>query len=207
MKSRDQAMADITGILLILCVAVSCATVPELKVHYLLPITSDELKGKSVFLAFMDDREKKDIMGEGAKQRFGSFAGNVTLFLNKGTKGKGIPLGLFDVRSLFMEVFNRRLESLGISVVPEKEMAQLDLVIILKEFRLDLINKKWVARMAYEARLESSGKMLKNQIIRGDAERLRIVGNSQAETVMSEIFTDIINRLDIGSLFRYESTE
>jgi uncharacterized lipoprotein YajG len=207
MKSRDHAMVGITGIFLILCLAVSCATVPELKVHYLLPITSDELKGKSVFLAFRDDREKKDIMSEGAKQRFGPFAGNVSLFLNKGTVGKGTSLGLFDVRSLFMEVFNRRLESLGISVVPEKKMTQLDLAIILKEFSLDLINKKWVARMAYEARLESSGKLLKNQIISGEAERLRIMGNSQAETVMSEIFTDIINRLDIGSLFRYESTE
>jgi hypothetical protein len=49
--------------------------------------------------------------------------------------------------------------------------------------------------------------MLKNQTISGDAERLRIAGNSQADTVMSEIFTDVINNLDLGELFRYASTE
>jgi hypothetical protein len=205
MKSIDHAMTVIAGILVILCVSVSCATVPELKLHYLLPLSSDELKGKTVFLIIRDDREKKEIMGEGAKQRFRAFAGNFSLFLSKGTVGEETALGLFDVRSLFMEAFKRRLESLGVTVVPEKDTAQFDLVININEFSLDLINKKWIARMSYEAGLESSGKTLKNQIISGDAERLRIVGNSQADTVMSDIFTDIINRLDMGSLFRYES--
>jgi len=207
MKSIDKVVAGITAIILTLCVVFSCATVPELKVNYLLPLSSDELKGNALYLVFRDDREVKDIMGEGAKERFRYFAGNFSLFLNEGTKGKGTPLGLFDVRSLFLEVFHRRFESLGITVVPEKGSAQFDLVIILKEFSLDLINKKWVARIAYEARLESSGKVLSTQTISGDAERLRLIGNSQADTVMSEIFTDIINGLDLGKLFGYESTE
>ncbi|HJX34765.1 MAG TPA: hypothetical protein VJ373_06265 [Desulfatiglandales bacterium] len=205
MKLRDQIIAGITVIILITCVAVSCATVPELKIHYLLPLSGDRLKGRSIFLVFRDDRKTEDIMGEGAKERFRYFSGDFSLFLNDGIKGKGTNLGLYDVRSLFMEVFNRRLKSLGVTVVPEKGMAQFDLVIILREFSLDLINKKWIARISYEARLEDSGKMVKSQIISGDAERLKIIGNSQAHTVMSEIFTDIINRLDLGALFRYES--
>jgi hypothetical protein len=49
--------------------------------------------------------------------------------------------------------------------------------------------------------------MLKNQTISGDAKRLRIARNSQADTVMSEIFTDVIYKLDLGKLLRYESTE
>ena len=207
MKSIEKIIVGITGIILTLCVVFSCATVPDLKVHYLLPISSDKFKGKKVFLIFRDGREVKDIISEGAKERFRYFPGNFSLFLSEGIKGKEIPLGLFEVKSLFMEVFNRRFESLGVTVIPEKGMAQFDLVIILKDFSLDLINRKWVARIAYEARLESSGKMLSTQTISGDAERLRLIGNSQADTVISEIFTDIVNRLDLGKLFRYESTE
>lgn len=207
MRLRNQIVAGITAIILIICAVVSCTTVPELKIHYLLPLSADKFKGRSVFLVFRDDRKTADIMGEGAKERLRYFSGDFSLFLNDGIKGKGTNLGLYDVRSLFIEIFNRRFKSLGVTVVPEKGMAQFDLEIILREFRLDLINKKWIARMSYEARLEDAGKILNSQIISGDAERLKIIGNSQADTVMSEIFTDIINRLDLGALFRYESIE
>jgi hypothetical protein len=193
-------------IMLVVSGMVSCATIPTLKVTYLLPTISDDLKGEKVFIVFRDNREIKDIMGEGAKEKFRHFAGNVYLSL-AGEEDEGEPLGLFDLRSMFKEIFKRRLENLGMRVLQEKETGQLELLIILREFNLDLVKKRWVARMSYEARLESSGKILSGQTISGEAERLRIVGNTQADTVVSDLFTELVNKLDIEKLFRYESAE
>lgn len=206
MKSINRIRFYIIGILMIPGMVVSCATVPDLKVTYNLPSLSDELEGEKVFIVFRDSREIKDIMGEGASEKFKYFAGNVYLSLAEENDEED-ALGLYDLRSLFKEVFKRRLENLGVTVVPEKEAGQLELVIILKEFNLDLIEKKWIVRMGYETRLESSGKTLSKMSISGDAERLRILGTSQADIVISDLFTDLVNKLNISELFRYESAK
>ncbi|MBW1887882.1 MAG: hypothetical protein JRI52_05965 [Deltaproteobacteria bacterium] len=204
MKKINQAWRHYMVILLLLTAIISCATIPHLNVEYRLPPKSDELKGKKVSLVFEDRRAVKDILGKGAQKDFKNFSGNISYSLARG-KEKGFKIGLYTIPSLFMEVFKLRLENLGIEVVSEGEKDETAIVIVLKDLILDLINRKWVVTMDYEAGLVRDQKILARQMISGQGERLKLVGRGQADIVMGEIFTDMVNRLNVARLFQQAS--
>jgi hypothetical protein len=56
--------------------------------------------------------------------------------------------------------------------------------------------------MAYEARLSKDGKVLARQIVSGEGERMKIMGREQADIILGEVFTDLVNRVDLDRLFR-----
>lgn len=180
---------------------VSCASIPELKLHYQLPPPSDQLKGKNVFLEVEDARKTKEILGQGAKQEFGNFVGNISLIVAR-HKETGFKIGLFKLTAMVKEGFKKRLANAGLKVVAERSPGEPQLLIILNDFVLDLVNRKWIAKMGYEAKLMKDGESLATQIIEGEAERLKLIGRKEADTVTGEIFTDMVNRLDLVKLFR-----
>lgn len=199
MRTEYRVMRS-TILLLSFFILVSCSSIPDLNITYRLPARSDELKGKRVSIAFEDMRGVQDILGEGAKKELMGFSGNISLSLAR-HKEKGFKLGLYDLRSLFMETFKRKLENSGMTVISERKTGQPELVLVLKRFFLDLVKRRWITRMEYEVRLVVNGKVRSNQIITGEGERYKIVKHAQADTVLGEIFTDILNRVDVGRLF------
>jgi hypothetical protein len=201
MKIINQFVKYSTGILFLLATVVSCATVSDLNVAYRLPPKSDALKGKKVFLGFQDERVSKDILGEGAKKDFKKFSGNISFSLVR-EQGAGFRIGVYDVPSFFGEVFKRRLENVGLEVLPEKKEGEIELVIVLKDFLLDLISREWVATVGYEAKLVRDEEVLSTHLITGKAERIKWVGRGQADTVMGDIFSDMVNKLDVSRLFQ-----
>jgi hypothetical protein len=56
--------------------------------------------------------------------------------------------------------------------------------------------------MGFEARLMKEGELLASQTISGQAERLKVLGRRDADKVMGEIFSDVVNRLDVPRLFQ-----
>ena len=56
--------------------------------------------------------------------------------------------------------------------------------------------------MAYEARLIQDGDLLAKQMISAEGERLKLIGQTQADELLSEIFTDTLNKLNLDQLFR-----
>ena len=180
---------------------VSCATVPELRLNYRLPLESDTLSGKKMSLMFEDNRAEEHILGERAKWEFENFSGNISFSISRGSE-PGFKIGVYDLPSLFMEAFKRRMENSGVQVVSGRKRGEIQLVIELKEFLLDLINRKWIVKIGYEAKLARDGEVLASQMISGQAERLKLVGRGQAHTVLGEIFTDLVNKVDLSKLFR-----
>lgn len=189
------------GALFIVFLIASCATVPELRVEYRVPAKTDVLKGEEIFLDFKDARTNKEILREGAKTEFKGFSGNIALSLAYGEE-KGFRTGLYDLRSLFLEIFNKRLTNLGMKVIPKRQSDQAHMVIVLKEFTLDLEKRKWIARMSYEARSLRDNKVLRKETISGQADQMKIMGRAQADKVMGEILTDLVNRLDVVKLLQ-----
>ena len=200
MKTVNQTVKHALWILFLLALMASCASIPYLTVDYRLPPQTDELKGKKVFLAFEDARAGKDIIGDGARKAFTNFSGNISFSLARGNE-PGFRMGVYDLPSLFMEAFKKRLETLGLKVLSERERGQVEVVIVLKEFLLDLIGRSWKITLDYEARLVRDKRVVAKQMISGSAERLKLVGRKQADVVVSEIFTDVMNKLDVGRLF------
>ena len=180
---------------------VGCASIPELKVLYRLPAPSNDLKGRKVFLAVEDGRKTKALFGQGAKQEFGNYAGNISLSVAR-YKETGFKIGPFQLPAMMKEGFKRRLENAGIEVLSERTHGEPQLLIVINTFILDLVDRTWIAKMSYEAKLMKDGAVLAAQIVEGEAERVKVMGRKEADTVTGEIFTDMVNRLDLLRLFQ-----
>jgi hypothetical protein len=201
MEEKNGARRRFIGMLFVLMALTSCTTIPELKVTYHLPMRSEALKGKKVFVGFEDARKSKDLIGRGAQEQYKNFSGNITLFFARGGD-EGFKIGVYHVPALFKEVFKERLEHLGAEVVSERKESEIEMMIVLKDLLLDLADRDWVVTMGFEARLMKEGEFLASQTISGQAERLKVLGRRDADKVMGEIFSDVVNRLDVPRLFQ-----
>ena len=205
MKEINKALASglFSGFLTLLVslLMVSCASIPELQVLYKLPPPSKQLKGRLLALTVDDERASKTVLGKGAEQEFKGFSGNISLSVAD-YNDKEFKVGIFRVPDLMREAFKRKLENLGMEVLSEKTLGKLELMIVLKEFSLDLEGRDWVAKMSYEARLTTAKGAVATQFVNGRAERYQLFGRESADTLMGEIFTDMVNALDLPRLFK-----
>ena len=205
MKEINQALASglFRGVLTLLVslLIFSCASIPELQVLYKLPPPSKQLKGRLVALTVDDERTSKTVLGKGAKEELKGFSDNIS-FSVADYNEKEFKVGIFNVPDLMREAFKRKLENLGVEVLPEKRLGRLELVIVLKEFSLDLEGREWVAKMSYEAGLTTAKGAVATQFVNGQAERYKLMGRDSADTLMGEIFTDMVNALDLARLFK-----
>jgi hypothetical protein len=188
--------------ILVLVAFSACSPLPYLEVNYRLPLRSESLRGQRVSLDVEDARPVKDMMGSGARDDFGNFSGNVSLAVARGSEESGVRVGLYEPPSLFKEAFRKRLENAGAEVLLGKEKGVPDLKVIIQRLMLDLVDRRWIVQMAYEARLSKDGKVLARQIVSGEGERMKLMGRDQAETVLGDVFTDLVNRVDLDKLFR-----
>ena len=198
--------AYMNGILIFMISAffISCASIPVLKVNYQVPAPSDRLKGKKLFLSLHDSRKVKGIIGRGALKAFKNFPGNLS-FTIKSFNEPDCKIGSLQVMDMFHEALKRRLETEGVELLRQATSGEDELVIVLNEFLLDFIDRKWIARMSFEAKLMKNGNMLGSQTILGQATHVRLFGRNYASTVVGEIFTDTINILDVSKLFRQDN--
>jgi hypothetical protein len=176
----------------------SCTTIPTLKVTYEIIPKSNVLEGKEIFFKFVDQRADKDIVGDDAKELYEGYSGNVAFTLSGGSEE--YLVGIYEVEELFRESFSLYLENNGIRLSDEKRPGMPELIIRLEEFILDLDGRKWVTAIAYEAELIKNGKTMVRKF-KGEGQKFRISGLKQAHAVVSEVFTDIVNQLDITSMF------
>ncbi len=174
---------------------------PFLIVHYQLPSSSQALAGRRVSLAVTDIREDKTFLNESAKKSLLRFNDTYSLVVVK-ENGSGNLTGIYDLNALMAEIFRQRLASMGIQVAPSAESADYELQIKLKEFKLDLANRKWVVSMNYQADLVKDGSVRAMETISGSAERLKLMAKNDAEKVLSELLTDMANKLDLTKLFQ-----
>jgi hypothetical protein len=201
MKGINQAIAKSLPIILISAFIISCASIPQLKVRYQLPPQSDRLKGRKVILVVEDARPETVIVGNGAKKDFENFPGTISLRIARHNE-PGLDIGLYDPSALIEEGFRRKLENEGMELVSGQTLGEPELLIVLNEFLLDLVDRRWMVKMSYEAKLLKEGKVLATRTVSGQAERLKFIGRDEADRAVGEIFTDMINRLDVLGFFQ-----
>ncbi len=201
MKNILQSAKAVIVVFSLFVLMVSCTKIQYIQVDYRLPPEKVDLKGKKVLLTFQDNRNPKDILGAGAKSDYKNFSNYFSYSLARGTD-KGFKIGVFDLPDLFMEAFTNRLENSGLVVLKEKGGEDVELVIVLNKFLLDLVNRRWKFSMAYEARLMKEGELVTKQMKSGEGERLKLLGRKEADTVVGETFTDMVNQLNVERLFQ-----
>ena len=99
MQKTTQLMLLLGSIWVIVAVVGACASKSYIDVNYRLPVASDDLKGKRVFLECRDVRSDKAIFGQNAKDDFKHFTGLFSLSVDQGKKP--FVAGAFDLPSLF----------------------------------------------------------------------------------------------------------
>ena len=199
MKAANQVYG--WSILIVISFLCGCSPLPHLKLNYRLPTGTEKLAGRAVFLVIEDERSRSDILGPGAREEFPGFSGNLSFSVARGSDA-GFKIGVYELLSLYKEACKRRLENEDIRIVGAKEEGEAELKIVLQEFHLDLVKRTWKVKMAYEAKLIRNGDLLAKQMISAEGERLKLIGQSEADELLSEIFTDTLNKLDVGQLFR-----
>jgi len=178
-----------------------CAGRSYLIVDYQVPTTSHELEGQIVRLQVEDARQSSSVLSPGAAYQFPEFSGTYSLAWILPSQER-ILAGEHRLLELFKTVFEKRLAELGVSTVYTSDASVPLLTITLKQFSLDLQSHKWMADLSYDAVLAQTNHPIARENVHGSAERARIIGRKGADTVLSDIFSDVVNRLDFPKLFR-----
>ena len=179
----------------------ACASKPFLKVQYQLPSPSSTLEGKQVSLTVSDMRSKETLVTETARKSLREFKGTFSLVVLR-DDGSGNLQGAYDLVSLFSEVFQQRLKNEGIQATTGADSILPELKIEITEFQIDFVDRKWIVGMNYQASLIDNGILLSKESVSGQAERLKVMGKKGAEKVLSELLTDVVNKLNLVGLFQ-----
>lgn len=179
----------------------SCTTIPQLKLNYRIPSGSETLKGKKVFLIVEDSREYKDFLTPGAYEALKDYSGSIAFSVTRQNEAE-ISLGLYAPLLVVKEGFKRRLQNEGLDIELYEPRNLPKLTVVIKKYSLDLVDRRWVVEMSCEAILEQGDKASASQSISGRGERLRIIGTKEADEILGEVFTDLLNRVDVAGLFR-----
>ncbi len=177
-----------------------CTTTSYIDINYHMPSQSTILAGRNIYLEVNDSRLGQPLFGPVAQKTFKHFTGKFALTLAR-ENSKGLLIGAFDLIPLFQETVSRYLQNMGARVLTTREKNKPYLKIDITSFHLDLIGRKWISDITYDAILIRNNQILAKQSVRGQAERAKIAGSAQGQTVIGEIFTDVINRLDTNDLF------
>ncbi len=194
----------IKTIVLILFVALasySCTSKNYLVVHYQLPSETLTVRETQISLILKDQRVEQAVVTESAKKALKDFEGNFALIVASDNQNERL-MGAFSLSSMMKTIFKQRFENAGIRVSQETESQPTAVEIIVKEFKLDLVKRKWVVQITYQANLLEQNRFVSGQTITGNAERLRVVGSKDAEKVIGELITDAVNRLNLDELFQ-----
>ena len=201
MISFNPRIRAISIILVVGVLSSFCASKNFLTVNYQLPTESVELKDARVVLRVKDKREDLRIVTPSAKKALKNFTGHFTLIVAQENKNDRL-VGAFSLSSMIREIFKHRLENAGVRIVAEEDIGVPIVEIVLQEFKLDLPNRNWVINMNYQANLIIQNRVVSGEKITGSAERLRVISGKNAEIVIGELVSDVVNRLNLKEFLK-----
>ena len=184
---------------MLICMVAACAKPYFLSVGYHLPEEPGQLAGQTVSIVVEDRREDQALLSESAKNEFDQWDGTYALALGGTPPLK--PVQTFDLPGLFHEAMKKRLEAMQIEVVETPVEGVPALIVTLEKVAIDLKGKTWHAQITYKAQLSRDSSKIARETVSGQAERAKIMGKGGGQKLVGELFTDIINRLDIPELF------
>lgn len=180
---------------------IGCTKRPYLVVDYKIVAASNQLDGKRLRLQVKDLRLNPSIFTPVAAAQFPGFEDRYRLTRLNGKNEKTL-LDEQDLHGLFYEAFAMRLEKMGVEIVPmERDDVPL-FQILINTLKIDLQDRKWVTSVSFEGNLSVDNQLVARETVSGEAERVKILGTKGADDTFSDIFTEIVNRLNIVKLFR-----
>lgn len=170
-------------------------------VDYAVAPRSQYLKGQSVVIQVEDLRKIKSVMESRALRAFPDFQNRYSLAWIMPNRQRMLA-GEHDLSGLFEQAFKKRLERLGVNVIQDKDSSIPVFKVSLNTVRIKLIGVRWYATVSCTAGLVVNERRFAGETITGNAERVRVIGRKGADIVLSNIFTDVVNRIDVAKLFQ-----
>jgi uncharacterized lipoprotein YajG len=190
-----------TILLIAATLSCSCAKSAYIDVDYRLPPGSDTLDGRTVFVETRDLRSDPEIFNSRAKEKFEHFTGRFALSLQM-ADGQQKLVGAYTLPILFETALKQRLQKLGVTVNENSSADVPVFQINIHRFNIHLVGQKWLADISYGVNLTHTTQKVAREVVTGNAERLKVMGSGGAEKVVGEIFTEMINQLNIERLFQ-----
>ncbi|MFZ5572781.1 MAG: hypothetical protein ACOZF0_20475 [Thermodesulfobacteriota bacterium] len=188
------------GVLLFMVIgAMACAGKRDLYVYYQLPQPNAGMKGTIVGVEFEDKRPVKQFLTKEALEEFYTFSGKFSFSVTQGEVTE--TTGILDLPRVMTLTMTKRLENEGMTVLPNPAPENPVVRLVLQDFQLHYVDRRWKVRLAYEAQLLAGGEVRNRQVIKGSAERAQIIGTGDADKVVSELYNDMINQLNVAKLF------
>ena len=201
MISISPRLRAISVIIFIGVLASFCAPKNFLTVNYKLPAESIDLQDRRVTLTVKDKRLDPHILTPSAQKALKGFSGHFTLIVAQENRNDKL-VGAFSLSSMVKEIFKHRLENAGVRVVSEEDAGAPMVEIVLNEFKLDLADRKWIMNMGYQANLIKQDRLVGGEKVAGSAERLRVISGKNAEIIIGELITDVVNRLNLNEFLQ-----
>jgi hypothetical protein len=199
MKKSSSSLLPVLVIIALGVITAACANKFFIAVDYRPPVPAKKFSQQTVRVEMKDMRSTKTILSNNAAKDFEGFTGLFSLFVEKGKKEK-LAVGGFQLLPLFKAAFSQRMEDMGIQVLKDSGTTDLAIEIALQKFFLDLVDRKWRLEISYDASLTKGSRVLAKETISGKAERVKILGAGEAEKLIGNLFTDVVNDLDIEKL-------
>ena len=198
---RMKQYCFVSALIVVLLFIEGCAGRAYLIVDYTVTPRSQYLKGQSVVIQVEDLRKNKAVMEPRALRAFPDFQNRYGLAWIMPNRQR-ILAGEHDLSDLFKQTFKKRLERLGVNVVPDMDPSIPVFKISMNTVRIKLIGLKWYATVSCTAGLVVGERRVAGETVTGNAERVRVIGRKGADVVLSNIFTDVVNRIDVVKLFQ-----
>ena len=177
----------------------ACSHKPVFQVNYLLPQAAAPYADKQVYVTASDGRSSEQFLTPGASKELPDFSGLFSLVVLK-SDGIGDLVGAYEVIALMKALCEERMKASAVALSDRPQAAATRVEIVLKDFTLDYAERKWVARMRYEAIASSPDGTTRRQMVSGSAERVKLWGRSEAEKLVGELASDVINKLELERL-------
>lgn len=198
--NRDPQRWLLPAILALTFMLMACAARSYLIVDYQLPQSDYKLDGSQVRLQIEDRRQPRQLLTSEAAVQFEAFNDRYNLAWIEPDKSRQ-RAGNFSLEEMFSETFRKRLELLGVHVMRTDLSSAPLLRVEIIAMQIDLKDSNWNARMDCRVTLEGEGGRSAHQEVIGTVQRPKILGRKGADTVLSEVFSDVINRVDFVRLF------
>ncbi len=198
---RMKQYCFVSALIVVLLFIEGCAGRAYLIVDYTVTPRSQYLKGQSVVIEVEDLRKNKAVMEPRALRAFPDFQNRYGLAWIMPNRQR-ILAGEHDLSDLFKQAFKKRLERLGASVVQDMDPSIPVFKVSMNSVRIKLIGVKWYATVSCTAGLVVNERRVAGETVTGNAERVRVIGRKGADVVLSNIFTDVVNRIDVVKLFQ-----
>lgn len=205
MKQHKSTLGILFVAAIIALMLAACAKPYHFYVKYDLTESAVDLKGQTVFLKILDERDSVDFLSQKARNEFDLWDGRFALY-HTPKKPKG-NVETYPLTGLIEAVMKMRLENMGITVVEEKMDGTPLFELTLNKFFLDLNDRTWVSDFSYTVKLTLDNQKTGREIVSGQAERTKIMGRGAGEILVGDIFTESINKLNIEKLFKNAGIE